>query len=329
MASQLHRDAVVVDGLQICDWGRPIFAQFREAGLTAVNCTCAVWEGFAATLANIAGWQRHFEEHADLLRPVRTVADIEAAKREGRTGVVLGFQNSWPVEDRLERLGLFHELGVRVIQLTYNTQNLVGSGCWESRDGGLSDYGRDVLAEMNRLGIVADLSHVGPQTCHDVVEASTRPVVYSHVCPAARNPHLRNKTDEQLRHLAGRGGLVGITLLPWFLRADGRATIEDYLDAIEHVIDVVGEEQVAIGTDFMQGHGLGFLEWLRRDKGTGRLLTRLPSPGEPYVAAPEGLLEIRDLPRLTEAMERRGWSEERILRVLGRNWLRLFADVWL
>ena len=328
MTETLHERSIVIDGLEICNWSREIFEEQQQAGLTAVNCTCSVWEGFAATMENVATFRARIADNADILRPVTCLADIAAAKDEGRVGVILGFQNTWAIEDRIERLELFHGLGVRVIQMTYNTQNLVGAGCWESHDGGLSDYGRDVLAEMNRLGIVADLSHVGSQTAADVVEASERPVVYSHVCPHALNPHPRNKTDEQIRAIVERGGLVGITLLPWFLRADGDASRDDYLRAIEHVIGVAGEEHVAIGTDFMQGYGIEFLTWLRRDKGVGRPLAPMPDPDKPLVDAPSGLERIDTLPALTSAMEERSWTETRIERVLGLNWLRLLGDVW-
>ena len=328
MTASLHERSLVIDGLQICNWNREIFEEQHAAGLSAVNCTCSIWEGFAATMENVASFRARIKENADILRPISGVADIETARAENRVGVVLGFQNTWAIEDRIDRLELFHGLGVRVIQMTYNTQNLVGAGCWESHDGGLSDYGRDVLAEMNRLGILADLSHVGTKTAADVVEASQSPVVYSHVCPHALNPHPRNKTDEQIRAVVERGGLAGITLLPWFLNADGVASLDDYLIAIEHMIDVAGEESIGIGTDFMQGYGIEFLTWLRRDKGVGRLLAPMPDPDAALVAAPSGLERIATLPALTAGMESRGWSSQRIERVLGLNWLRLFGDVW-
>ncbi len=328
MTASLHERSLVIDGLQICSWSREIFEEQQQAGLSAVNYTCSVWEGFAATMENVATFRARIEENSDILRSVTSVADISAAKRKKRVGVILGFQNTWAIEDRIDRLELFHGLGVRVIQMTYNTQNLVGAGCWESHDGGLSDYGRDVLAEMNRLGILADLSHVGSKTAADVVEASKAPVVYSHVCPHALNPHPRNKTDAQIQAVVNRGGLVGVTLLPWFLKPDGVATRDDYLDAIEHMLNVAGEENVGIGTDFMQDYGIEFLTWLRRDKGVGRLLAPMPDPNVPLVDAPQGLERISTIPTLAEAMDARGWPDARIERVLGLNWLRLFGDVW-
>lgn len=324
----LHERALVVDGLQICRWERAIFEEQRAAGIDAVNCTVSVWEDFRETMEAIATFHRWFEEWDDLIRPVLNAADIEAARREGRVGVILGFQNLGAIEGRISFLRLFHRIGLRVAQLAYNTQSLVGAGCYESTDSGLTDFGREVVAEMNRLGILVDLSHVGPATCREAILASERPVAYTHVCPAALSPHPRNRTDEQLRFIAEHGGFVGVNLLPWFLRADGDATIEHFVDAIEHTLQVVGEDSVGIGTDFMQGHGRDYLEWLRRDQGRGRLVTPLPPVDRPYRQTPQGLERIADLPRLTATMESRGWREERIRRVLGENWARFLAAVW-
>jgi membrane dipeptidase len=209
------------------------------------------------------------------------------------------------------------------VQLTYNTQNLVGSGCYETHDGGLSDFGREVLAEMNRLGILCDLSHVGPKTSEDAIRASTRRVAYSHCLPAALKAHPRNKTDAQLRFIAEHGGFVGVTMFPPFLARGPAATIEDYLDAIAHVIGCVGEENVGIGTDFTQGYGQPFFDYITHDKGHGRKLTEF---GE--ILNPEGIRTIGEFPNLTAAMARRGWSDERIERVMGGNWLALLDDVW-
>jgi membrane dipeptidase len=325
----LHDDCVVVDGLQIARWDAGVFADMHAAGITAATCTCSVWEGFRDTMTNIAAFQRWFLEHDDIIRPVRTVADIHEAKAEGRVGIVLGFQNIASIEDRLEYLALFKALGVGVIQLTYNTQNLVGAGCYESRDGGLTDFGRDAVAEMNRVGIVVDLSHVGANTAREAIEASTRPVVYSHTAPAALHPHPRNKTDEDMRRVAEQGGVVGVTLFPPFLAAGNDATVDDYVAAVEHVVNVVGEDHAAIGTDFIDGHDSTYLSWLNHDKGDGRPI------GDPglidalvNVRMPRGIERIGAWRNITATMVRRGWEEERIHKVLGLNWLRLFAEVW-
>ena len=321
----LHERAIVVDGLVVSRWSREVFEAMRTGGITAANCTVAVWEGFEQGMANVAAFTRWFGEHSDLIRRVLTVDDVHAAKAEGRVGVILGWQNTSPIEDDLRRLALFHGLGLRVVQLAYNTQNFVGTGCYESRDSGLSDFGREVVAELNRLGIVIDLSHVGPLTTREAVLASELPVSFTHVCPAALKPHPRNKGDDELRLVAERGGMIGVTPFPWFLR---EPTLDAYLDAVEHMIGVAGEEHVGIGTDFMEGHGDEFVEWIMRDKGYARLLTATPL-AELHVVMPDGIARLAEWPNLTAAMEARGWTEARILRLLGGNWLRYLGDVWV
>ena len=171
-SEKIHEEAIIIDALVISNWSREVFEDMHRGGLTAANCTCSVWEGFRATMANIARWKRWLRENKDILTQVYAVVDIERAKRKARVGIILGFQNTYAFEDRLENIALFYELGVRFAQITYNTRNLVGSGCWESRDDGLSDYGREVVEEMNRTGMVIDLSHVGPRTTEDVIEHS-------------------------------------------------------------------------------------------------------------------------------------------------------------
>ena len=321
----LHEEAILIDGLIISKWSRSVFEEMRAGGVTAANCTCSVWEGFQATMENVAQWKRWFREHDDLLLQVHGTGDIRRAKRDGRTGIVLGWQNTSALEDRAEFVEVFRDLGVRVMQLTYNTQNLVGSGCWESRDGGLSDFGRDVIDEMNRCGVLVDLSHVGPKTSADAVRHSVKPVAYTHCCPTGIMEHPRNKSDDQMRAVVERGGFVGVATYPPFLPWGDETTVDQCVDVFEYVIDVAGEDAVGIGTDFTQDQEVSFFEWLRSDKGHGRLLV----PGKPRVPRlPIGLATIKEFPNLTAAMARRGWSESRIRKVLGENWLRFLGEVW-
>jgi membrane dipeptidase len=321
--SKLHDQLIVIDGLIIANFGRSVFEDMRRGGITAANCTSCVWESFTETMRNTAQWKAWLRENADLITQVYTTEDILRAKQENKTGIILGWQNSSGIEDRLEYLALFHELGLRVVQMTYNTQNLVGCGCYETRDSGLSDFGRDVLGEMNRLGILCDLSHVGPKTSEDAILASKQRVAYSHCLPAGLKAHPRNKSDAQLRFIAERGGFVGVTMFPPFLKRGTAATVDDYVEAIEYVMNLCGEDIVGIGTDFTQGYGRPFFDWLNHDKGVGRKLVEF---GE--VINPEGMRTIGDFPNLTAAMERRGWPEGRIGKVMGGNWLQLLRDVW-
>lgn len=319
----LHDSLLVVDGLNISRFDRSVFEDLRRGGVTAANCTCSIWENFRDSMDQVARWQAHFREHADLITQVFTTADIHRAKAEGRTGIVLGWQNLSGIEDRLDYLGLFKALGVGVMQIAYNTQNWVGTGCYEKHDGGLSEFGHEVIAEMNRLGILCDLSHVGPKTSEDVIRASRQPVAYTHCLPAGLKAHPRNKTDAQLRAIAERGGFVGVTMFPPFLRRGTQSTVDDYVEAIEYVLDLVGESQVGIGTDFTQGWGPEFFDWITRDKGRARKLTEF---GE--ILNPEGIRTIGEFPNLTATMQRRGWSEARIRRVMGENWIALLREVW-
>jgi membrane dipeptidase len=320
---ELHRDAVVIDGLIIANWSRGVFEDMRRGGLTAANCTCCVWENFRGAMNNIAAWKGMFREHADLITQVFTTDDIRRAKTEGRTGIILGWQNVSGIEDRIDYLALFKALGVGVIQMAYNTQNLVGSGCYENRDGGLSDFGREVVAEMNRVGILCDLSHVGANTSRDVIEASTKPVAYSHCLPSGLKAHPRNKSDDELRFIAERGGFIGVTMFPPFLKRGTASTVDDYVEAIGYVIDIAGEDCVGIGTDFTQGYERPFFDWITHDKGYARKLTEFGD-----IVNPEGIRTIGEFPNLTAAMHRAGWNETRIRKVIGGNWLALLDEVW-
>ena len=318
-----HEDLIVIDGLIIADWSPEVFADMRRGGLTAANCTCCVWEGFAETMANIARWNGWFRAHDDLIVKARTTADIRRAKEEGRTAIVLGFQNTSAFEDKLGAVELFKDAGVGIAQLTYNTQNLAGSGCYESRDSGLSDWGRELVAEMNRVGMLIDLSHVGSRTSEDTIRESAKPVAYTHCLPSALKPHPRNKGDGELRFIAERGGMIGVTMFPAFLKRGMDSTVDDYVEAMEHVIAVAGEDSVAFGTDITQGHGPAFFEWITRDKGDARSLVEFGK-----IEGLAGFETIGAFPNLTAAMERAGWAEGRLRKVMGENWLRFLAEVW-
>ncbi len=320
--STLHQDSIVIDGLIISKWNRAVFEDMKKGGLTAANCTVSVWDDFKSTVQNIAQMKGLIRDNADLLTLVRSTTDIEQAKKDGKTGIVLGFQNAHAFEDHLGYIEAFADMGVRVVQLCYNTQNLIGTGCYE-RDGGLSGYGREVIGEMNRVGIMVDLSHVGAKTSEEAILESKKPVTYSHCLPAGLKEHPRNKSDEQLRFIADRGGFIGVTMFPPFLKRGIDSTVDDYVEAIDYVINLVGEDCVGIGTDHTQGYGQDFFDHITHDKGRGRRLTNFGT-----VQNPMGIRTIGEMPNLTAAMERAHWPQEKIAKVIGRNWLRVFGEVW-
>ena len=320
--SKLHDESVVIDGLIIAKWDKEIFEDMRRGGLTAANCTVSVWEGFQDTVANIADMKKLIRENDDKVALVRSTEDILAAKRRGKTGIILGFQNAHAFEDNLGYIEAFADMGVRVVQLCYNTQNLVGTGCYE-RDGGLSGFGREVIAEMNRVGIMVDLSHVGGATSEEAILASTKPVCYSHCLPSGLKEHPRNKSDAELKFIADHGGFVGVTMFAPFLAKGIDSTIDDYAEAIEYTMNIVGEDSIGIGTDFTQGHGQEFFEYLTHDKGYARRLTNFGK-----IINPLGIRTVGEFPNLTETLLKRGHSERVVRKIMGENWVNVLKDVW-
>ncbi|NRD71936.1 membrane dipeptidase [Shewanella sp. VB17] len=321
-AKSLHQNSIIIDGLIIAKWERELFEDMARGGLTAANCTVSVWEGFQATMDNIVEFNQFFTENSDIIRPVYTTADILAAKQEGRTGIILGFQNANAFEDQIGYVEIFKKLGVGIAQMAYNTQNLVGTGCYE-RDGGLSGFGHEVVTEMNRVGMMCDLSHVGSKTSEEVILASKKPVCYSHCLPQGLKDHPRNKSDQELKFIADHGGFIGVTMFAPFLKNGIDSTIEDYVEAIDYIVNIAGEDQVGIGTDFTQGHDQSFFEWLTHDKGYARRLTRFGK-----IVNPAGIRTVGEFPNLTQALLNKGWSERKVQKVMGENWVNVLKQVW-
>jgi len=321
-AAQLHADSTIIDGLIIAKWERDLFLDMRKGGLSAANCTVSVWEGFQATVNNIVASNKLIRENSDLVIPVRNTSDIRRAKAEGKTGIIYGFQNANAFEDQIGYVEIFKQLGVGIVQMCYNTQNLVGTGCYE-RDGGLSGFGHEIVAEMNRVGIMCDLSHVGPKTSEEVILASKQPVCYSHCLPSGLKEHPRNKSDAELKFIADHGGFVGVTMFTPFLKKGIHATIDDYAEAIVYIMKIVGEDSIGIGTDFTQGQDAEFFEWLTHDKGYARRLTRF---GE--IVNPLGIRTVGEFPNLTETLLKRGLPVRVVEKIMGENWMRVLATVW-
>ncbi|WP_394183619.1 dipeptidase [Marinomonas posidonica] len=320
--AELHDKAIVIDGLICAKWNRELFEDMAKGKLTAANCTVSFWENFEGTVRNVVEMNQLIEANSDLLTKVYTTKDIHRAKAEGKTGVMMGFQNAHAFEDQIGYVQIFKDLGVGIVQMCYNTQNLVGTGCYE-RDGGLSGFGREIVAEMNRVGMLCDLSHVGPNTAKEVIIESTKPVAYSHCLPAGLKEHPRNRTDEELKFIADNGGFVGVTMFAPFLKAGINATVDDYVEAIQYIYNIVGEDAIGIGTDFTQGHGYDFFEYLTHDKGYARRLTRF---GE--IINPLGMRTVGDFPNLTEALLKHGFSERQVMKIMGDNWVNLLKEIW-
>ena len=321
--SRLHEESVVVDGLQINNWSREVLEEVRAGGISGVNATCAVWEGTTETLRAVADWYRLAAENADLVTLGTSADDIRKAKEEGRVAVLLGFQNTSPFGDDFRLVEIFARLGVRIAQLTYNIQNLVGGSCYEPEDSGLTRFGRTVVAEMNRVGMLVDLSHVGNRTSRDAIEASSRPVAITHSNPAWFFDSPRNKPDDVIRALADRGGVIGCCLYPNVIGGE-RATLEEFSAMVARLVDEVGPEYVAIGSDCTRNWDDGFVGWLRNGRWqapTG------PPPSWP--SWPSWFHGPHDFPNLTEGLTAAGLDDAAVMGVLGENWLRLFDEVFV
>jgi membrane dipeptidase len=324
-ALELHRKSIVIDGLNISRWGdEEVYRHLWEGGVTAVNATQAVWEGSKQTLQNIGRAYRDFDRFSQYIRPVSSIADIHAAKKENRVGIIFGFQNSSPIEDDLNLVEVFYRLGVRVIQITYNDLNYVGAGCYERQDVGLSQFGVDLVKEMNRLGMVIDLSHVGYRTTMEAIEVSEQPVWFSHANPMALREHCRNKTDEQVKALVAKGGVVGINIFPPFLKRGYDSTLEDVLDTLEYWIQVAGIDHVSIGLDFTEKQSEEWFHWLMTGKRKDSMVFPLQLP----LKLPKGIERADQFPNITAGLLDRGHSIENLEMILGLNVLRLFERVW-
>ena len=301
-----------------------------ESGITAVNLTVSQ-SGFADTVERIAVWMDRIERHPDAFVQVRTVEQLLEAKSSERLGIVLGFQDTTPFEGRLEPIETFLNLGVKVTQLTYNVRNLVGDGCLEPANGGLSRYGHSVVERMNDLGMLVDLSHCGQRTTAEGIAASRGPVAITHSGCNAVARHPRSKDDVELRALADKGGVVGIYLMPFL--TPGRVSMRsDVLDHIEHAIDVCGEDHVGIGSDLSTTPIDGSDEyWMRhREFVSNRIARGVAAPAEDpdILFTVEDLNTHRRMDLIADGLAERGHSDARIEKVIGGNWVRLFGEVW-
>lgn len=337
-----YRGAMIIDGLSslgALDPEAPGIADqlevYRASGLTAINQTVGAAGNtpgrYEETLRRIARYTRFIQALPDHLLQVRTAADLAAAQASGRLGVIFGFQDTVPLETEVGRLDLFDLLSVRIVQLTYNKRNLVGDGCLEAGNAGLSDYGRDVVAGLNARRMIVDASHAAQRTIAEAIAVSTAPILISHTGCRALNDVPRNTADAELRALADRGGVAGIYFMP-FLRASGQPRADDVIRHLEHAVNVAGEDHVALGTDggilgakldadYAAAHRRFYEE--RKEAG-------IAAPGEApdvFNLVPDYNEPARFL-KLADDLAARGWPARRIEKLLGANFARLCADVW-
>ncbi len=315
---------MIVDGLQINDWSRDVIDEVRSGGVNIVHATVGVWEDLAGAMTRIGAFRHLCRHNADAIRVVTNTAEMRAAVTDDVLGALLGFQNSTMLGDDPEMAQIFADVGVRVVQLTYNIANHLGSSCWEPTDGGLTRAGHRMVAALNDSGVLIDLSHVGNATSLDAVHASAQPTAVTHGNPLWFCDSPRNKPDEVLEAVAGRGGVVGCTLYPLFM---GGAEVPrgDYCAMVARLAEQIGPDHVAIGTDAVLGWRDGALGWMRGGRWDR---PADPGAGTDFPAWPSWFQGPRDFGSLAEGLDGAGFSPSERDAVLGGNWLRLFGTVF-
>ncbi|MBS3804249.1 MAG: dipeptidase [Oleiphilaceae bacterium] len=320
----MSREILTVDGLQYSNWSREIFQQMREGGVDAVHATLVYHETCRETLYRMGEWNRRFEAFDDLIMHVREPGDIERARQAGKTGIFFGAQNCSPIEDDIDLVAIMRDLGLMIMQLTYNNQSLLACGCYEAEDSGITRFGRQVIAEMNRVGMVIDMSHSAERSTLEAIELSRRPVIISHANPSSFHPAKRNKSDKVLKAIAECDGLLGFSAYPFHLRNGPDCTLDDYCDMIADTADLMGIEHIAIGTDLCQDQPTSILEWMRNGRWSKQMDYGEGSQANAGWPKPlPWLRDNRDFPNLIKGLGKRGFDDESIERIMGRNWVEL------
>jgi membrane dipeptidase len=320
---------MIVDALQYGFFSRESFEGLRAAKVGCVTATLGFWEGAVDSLDAMARWRDFAGVFSDVFAIARNGRQIRDIAASGRTAVLLGYQNAALYEGRIRFVELFAELGVRVVQLTYNNQNELGGGCYEEEDSGLSRFGSDVVREMNRAGILVDLSHSGERTTLDAIRHSLKPVAVSHANPASLVKHKRNKTDAVLKALAERGGVVGCTAYRHLTGERYSSSLAAWCELVAKTVEIAGIDHVGIGSARGHNSSPGELDWMRMGRWTRAIDYGAGSATRPgLVPPPDWLSEVRNLGQIPEALRRVGFNAAEVDKITHGNWLRIYDAVF-
>ncbi len=316
-----------IDALQYCNWSPKIFDQMRAGGVDAVHVTIAYHENFRETVAVMEQWNARFEQYSDRIFQGFTGDDVRRARESGRTAIFYGFQNPSPIEDDIRLVEILHRLGARFMQLSYNNQSLLATGCYEAEDPGITRMGREVIAEMNRVGLVVDMSHSAERSTIEAIEISARPIVVTHANPAFWHPALRNKSDAVLRGLGETGGMLGFSLYPHHLRDGSDCTLDSFCRMVADCAEIMGVEHIGIGSDLCQDQPDSVVEWMRNGRWTKTLDYGEGSAANAgFPAMPGWFRDNRDFGNVEQGLRAVGFSEADSAKIMGANWLRFFDE---
>jgi microsomal dipeptidase-like Zn-dependent dipeptidase len=316
-----------IDALQYANWSEKVFRQMRAGGVDAVHVTIAYHENFRETVANIEAWNRWFERYPDLIFQGFTAADITVAQETGRTAIFFGSQNPSCIEDDIGLVEVLHRLGLRFMQLSYNNQSLLATGCYEAEDPGLTRMGREVVAEMNRVGLVVDMSHSGERSTLDAIGHSTRPIAITHANPAQWHPARRNVSDRVFRALSESGGMLGFSLYPHHLRGGSHCTLPEFCEMVAQTADRIGPDRVGIGSDLCQDQPNSVVDWMRAGRWTKRIDYGEGSADAPgFPPMPDWFRDNRDFTNIEHGLRATGMSDTEVAAIMGGNWARFFAE---
>ncbi|MDA9585438.1 dipeptidase [Candidatus Pelagibacter sp.] len=317
-----------IDNLQYCNWSREIFQINKQAGLDAIHVTIVYHEDFDELKTVLKNWENHFSENSDLIFHGKSFKDIEKAKSENKTAIFFGFQNCSPIEDDIGLVEKVYDLGCRFMQLTYNNQSLLATGCYETIDSGVTNFGREVIKEMNRLGLVIDMSHSAEKSTIDAIEISEKPIAITHANPSFWHPAKRNKSNELLKILFKHKGILGLSLYPHHLKGGTDCSLESFCEMTAKTAEIMGVEKIGIGSDLCLNQPDTIVEWMRNGTWTKSKNYGEGSKNKPgFPKQPDWFLDARGFENLEIGLKKVGFSESEVNGILGNNWYNFYKEM--
>ncbi|WP_440677130.1 membrane dipeptidase [Candidatus Pelagibacter sp. HIMB1587] len=317
-----------IDNLQYCNWSRKIFETNRAAGLDAVHVTIVYHEDYDELLIELNKWEKIFEANSDLIFLGKDFKDIEKAKLENKTAIFFGFQNCSPIEDDIGLVEKVHELGCRFMQLTYNNQSLLATGCYEKIDSGVTNFGREAIKEMNRVGIVVDMSHSAEKSTMDAIEISEKPIAITHANPSFWHAAKRNKSSDLLKMLSDSGGMLGLSLYPHHLKENTNCTLDSFCEMVAKTAEIMGASKIGIGSDLCLDQPDSVVEWMRNGTWTKTKNYGEGSKNKPgFPKQPNWFEDTRGFSNIEKGLKKIGFSDDETHGILGNNWYNFYKSI--